>query len=61
MRDVEAEALRVRQLVTRTRPGLSREHPDVQKMETDKHTLVERADALSLQLADRFIFICIII
>lgn len=53
MRDVEAEALRVRQLVTRTKPGLSREQPDIVKMDSDKHALVDRADALGLQLADR--------
>lgn len=59
VRNVEAEALRVRLLVTRTRSGLSREQSDIQKMESDKLALVDRADALGLQLADRFDLFCI--
>lgn len=43
----------VKQLVSRSRPGIARSHPDVQRLEKDVDSVVSRWENLNIQTSDR--------
>ena len=48
-----SDTLRLKQLVARSRPGVVRQHADVQRIERDVEELVGRWEALTIQTQDR--------
>ena len=50
---LDSELVTVKQLVTRSRPGISRKHADVGAMESDVTTLTDRWHRLSVIIPDR--------
>ena len=53
MNELNNDLLAVKQLVARSRPGVSRSHPDVQRLQKDVDAITTRWENLSIQLSDR--------
>ena len=55
--ELNNDILAVKQLVARSRPGVVRSHPDVQRLEKDVDAITARWENLSIQMAERFVFV----
>lgn len=53
--DLERDMMTVKQIVVRSRPGLARTHPDVQRLEKDVDNLTNRWEGLCVQTSDRLV------
>ena len=53
MNMLNTDMMAVKQLVARSRPGLARQHPDVQRLEKDVDAITKRWDNLCAQVQDR--------
>ena len=53
--DLQRDMMTVKQIVVRSRPGLARTHPDVQRLERDVDNLTNRWESLRVQIADRLV------
>ena len=59
MSELNNDILAVKQLVARSRPGVVRSHPDVQRLEKDVDAITTRWENLSIQMAERCVSVCI--
>lgn len=50
---LNVDMMGVKQLVARSRPGMARSHPDVQKMEKDVDAITTRWENLCIQMEER--------
>jgi hypothetical protein len=50
---LQQDVMTLKQLVARTRPGLTRLHPDVQRLENNTDELITRWENLAIQTAER--------
>ena len=50
---LQKDMMSVKQIVARSRPGLARTHPDVQRFEKEVDGLTSRWEALCIQVNDR--------
>ena len=53
--ELNNDILSVKQLVARSRPGVVRSHPDVQRLEKDVDAITTRWENLSIQLSERYV------
>ena len=54
---LDNDLMTVKQLVARSRPGISRKHADVQAMEREVNTLTDRWQHISVMIPERWVML----